>query len=79
MLQVQKKWEVVVLFGPDQSRADLTFWVRDNFLSNVLHTVAGLDFCDGAAQPRGVNITEVITPSQVGSVSGVTSGGVTSW
>jgi len=61
MLQVIRKWHVEVIL---QDGKTITFWVSDNFLSNVLRTVASLDFCGGIEQPASLLIEEeVVTPN----------------
>ncbi len=42
----------------------IVFYVHDNFLSNVLRTVAELDFTEGLEQPAAVQI-EAMPPTNV--------------
>lgn len=50
MMQVMAKWKVTVEFTNHEK--NVTFWVHDNFVANVLRKVADLDFSgDGLDQP----------------------------
>jgi len=63
MMQTVKKWKVTVT---TQNGRDMTFWVNDNFLSNVMRTVASLDFCPGIEQPRRIDVREETEAVQTG-------------
>jgi hypothetical protein len=69
MMQTIRKWAVEVTFA---DRA-FVFWVHDNFLANVLRTVAGLDFsANGLEQPSSIRVSEaVIANAAVGVFTGV--------
>lgn len=56
MIQIQKKWKVTVTVGSGV----ITFWVSDNFLSNVMRTVANIEFSSSGLneQPKSIAIIE---------------------
>lgn len=54
MMQVSRKWKVVVKFAD----REVVLWIADNFPSNVLRTVANLEFSEtGLHQPISINVT----------------------
>ncbi len=55
MMYVAPKWKVTIRFS---LREDVVFWISDVSVSNVLRTVAGLDFIGPGPFP--VNSTDRI-------------------
>jgi len=64
MIQVVRKWKVTVTFrvlnaGDVQTR-DVVVWMHDNFSSNVLRTLAGLQFTEsGLDEPIAITVQAV--------------------
>lgn len=57
MMQVLPKWKVTVTFATGR---EAVVWIHDNFMANVLRSVATLEFSDnGLEQPTYIGISRV--------------------
>lgn len=52
MMQIVPRWKVTIRF-PDR---EVVIYVNDNFIANVLRTVASLDFTGTMEQPTSITI-----------------------
>ena len=72
MLQTVTKWKVVASFD---GRDDVVIWLYDNFITNIVRTIAGMDFSEnGLEQPTQITVSRV-APFPSTSFIGVTTGG----
>ena len=61
MMQMVQRWKVIARFS---GRPDIIIWIDNNFLSNVMRTVAEMQFSEnGLEQPTAITIEAVGFPT----------------
>lgn len=73
MMQVIPKWQVDVTLSDGR---EVTVWVSDHFASNVLRTVAGIDFAPFPVSVQSMRVTQYQPTNNAQMQTGVST---TSW